>query len=285
MNALDQIAPSFLGYPVAESMGYRQVLETLRPRYRELLAEAEEFNAGPERTQDGQRQGVGLAGMWYRFGKSGSLPVEAQAELARDGRFVIYCSAPDYGQGTNTMLSQTAAEALGVDRAQIELVNADTARTPDSGIQGASRSTYFVGGAVLRAVETLRAAMNTVACEMLDCAPDGLALDGESIFCAEHPGRRISLATLAAEFERSGMPRKTAGVFDLSPHFPPETRPEYLPLFCTAAHAAQVEVDTRTGTVRVLRVAAGPTTWAGSSTRSMPAARWKGRWLWAWARP
>ena len=34
------------------------------------------------------RRGVGLAGMWYRFGKSGTLRIEAHAELAQDGHFV-----------------------------------------------------------------------------------------------------------------------------------------------------------------------------------------------------
>ena len=75
------------------------------------------------------RRGVGLAGMWYRFGKSGTLRVEAHAELARDGRFIIYCTAADYGQGMNTVVSQMAAEALGVPRARIEVVNGDTARS------------------------------------------------------------------------------------------------------------------------------------------------------------
>ena len=60
--------------------------------------------------------GVGLAGMWYRFGKSGSLRVETRAELARDGHFIIYCSAPDYGQGIATVMVQLAAEALGVSK-------------------------------------------------------------------------------------------------------------------------------------------------------------------------
>jgi len=55
---------------------------------------------------------VGLAGMWYRFGKSGTLRIEAHAELARDGRFIVYCTAADYGQGMNTVVSQMAAEAL-----------------------------------------------------------------------------------------------------------------------------------------------------------------------------
>jgi aldehyde oxidoreductase len=252
-NALNQGDISFLGYPLGESLGYRQVLEALRPHYQALLDEAQSFNAN--RTDD-QRQGVGLAGMWYRFGKSGSLRIEAHAELARDGHLIVYASAPDYGQGTNTMLVQIAAEALGASLDQVELVNADTALTPDSGIQGASRSTYFVGGAVHQAAHNLRAAIESVACELLDCPPGDVALDGQHVVARRDPGRAVSLAAVAAEFERVGLSRRLPGAFDLSVHFPEATRPDYLPIFCTAAQAALVEVNVRSGEVQVRRVVA-----------------------------
>ena len=248
-NALEDGSISFLGYPVAESMGYAEVLATIRPHYLTLLEGAAKFNG------DGVlRKGVGFAGMWYRFGKSGSLRVEAHAELAPDGHFVIYASAPDYGQGTNTMLSQLAAEMLKTSRDQIELINADTALTPDSGIQGASRSTYFVGGAVRQVAHNLRLAIDHTAAEILDCPPTDIAVEGENVVCTSAPSRVVSLASVAAEFDRMGMSRRIQGFFDLSPQFPDETRPEYVPLFCTAAQAAEVIVDLRTGSVEVTRV-------------------------------
>jgi aldehyde oxidoreductase len=273
-NAIDGNSISFLGYPVAESVGYGQILEAIRPRYQALLEEAAAFNAYS--TQDGSpqpcqpwsdpasyapgggrlRMGVGLAGMWYRFGKSGSLRVEAHAELATDGHFVVYCSAPDYGQGTNTMLSQLAAETIQTSRDRIELINADTALTPDSGIQGASRSTYFVGGAVCQAARNLRAAIDGTASEMLDCPPSDVTIAGGSVICTSVPSRSISLEAVALEFDRIGMPRRIPGLFDLSPHFPERTKPEYVPLFCTAAQVAEVVVNLCTGEVQVSRVVA-----------------------------
>jgi CO/xanthine dehydrogenase Mo-binding subunit/aerobic-type carbon monoxide dehydrogenase small subunit (CoxS/CutS family) len=261
-NAIRQSSISFLGYPVAESLGYRDVLDAIRPRYRAFQREVARFNAAAPADGRGVRKAVGLAGMWYRFGKSGSLRIEAHAELARDGRLVVYCSAPDYGQGTNTAMAQMAAEALGVPRERVAVVNADTARTPDSGIQGASRATYFVGGAVCQAVEALRREILGTAAEMLDCPPATLSLVGERVGCPD--GRRgrgdrersITLAEVAAEFDRIGKQRRVPGVFDLSPLFPEEARPEYVPLFVTGAHAAQLAVDLRTGEVAVERVVA-----------------------------
>ncbi|MFW6135324.1 MAG: molybdopterin-dependent oxidoreductase [Chloroflexota bacterium] len=254
-NAIHQSSISFLGYPVAESLGYREVLEAIRPRYRDFLEEAAAFNAASETRW--LRKGIGFSGMWYRFGKSGSLRVEAHAGLTEDGHLVVYCSAPDYGQGANTTMAQMAAETLGVPRDRVEVVNADTGHTPDSGIQGASRATYFVGGAVCRAAQRLRQEILATAAEMLDCPPSDLALHADRVAIPCSTGlSSVSLADVAAEFDRIGKSRRVPGVFDLSPLFPEESRPEYVPLFVTGAQVAEVIVDVRTGQVEVPRVAA-----------------------------
>jgi CO/xanthine dehydrogenase Mo-binding subunit len=200
--------------------------------------------------------GVGVAGMWYRFGKSGPLRVEAHAELAHDGHITIYCSAPDYGQGTNTMLSQMAAEALQLPRAQIEVINGDTALVPDSGIQGASRSTYFVGGAVNVVAKNLKQAIASVAAEMLDCPPSNIEFAEGKVVQINDSSKSLSLKEVGDEFDRMGLSRKMPGFFDISAHFPEESRPEYLHLFCTAAQVAQVLVDLCTGVVEVKRIVA-----------------------------
>jgi len=253
-NRLLNGEPSFLGYPVAESLGYLEVLSSLRPRYQELISEALTFN---KRQSDGTcSMGVGLAGMWYRFGKSGNLRIETHAELALDGHLVIYCSAPDYGQGISTIMVQLAAEAFGVPRQCIELVNADTALTPDSDIQGASRATYFIGSSVCNAAENLKREILSVAAEVLDYDPTGLTLGAGRVELRSVPSRWISLQVIAEEFNRLGKSRKVIGLFDLSPQFPAETRPEYIPLIITGAQLAQVLVDLQTGQVEVRRILA-----------------------------
>jgi aldehyde oxidoreductase len=253
-NRLEQDSVSFLGYPLAESLGYREVLEALRPHYADLQRQAADFNA--QQPADRLRMGVGLAGMWYRFGKSGSLRVETHAELAPDGHLVVYCSAPDYGQGINTVMMQLAAETFGVSREQIELVNADTALTPDSGIQGASRATYFIGNSVADAARNLKQEIISTAAEMLDEAPEVLALTPKGVVSMSDPAAFVSLLQVAREFEHLGKPRKVLGVFDLSPEFPEETRPEYVPLVITGAQLAQAVVDMETGLVEVRRMVA-----------------------------
>ncbi len=251
-NRLLQGGISFLGYPVGESLGFAQVLEALRPSYRRYQEEAQEANI----LSTPYRLGVGLAGMWYRFGKSGSLRVETQAELAGDGHFIIYCSAPDYGQGIGTVMLQLAAEALGVPRDSLELVNADTNLTPDSGIQGASRATYFTGSSVVNAAENLKLQIIATAAEMIDCDPSELSIQRMQVVDKSNPTHSVTLTSVAEEMDRLGKSRRATGIFDLSPQFPQETRPEYIPVLTTGAQVALVQVDMETGQVRVKRIAA-----------------------------
>lgn len=253
-NIIQQEENTFLGYPVAESLGYKEVLETLTPHYQKFQQETEQFNQ--EHHSSPQRKGVGMAGMWYRFGKSGSLRVEAHAELAPDGRFVIYCSVPDYGQGISTVMAQLGAHALGVPRDLVELVNADTGQTPDSGVQGASRATYWVGNAVSGAARTLRDNINGTVAELIDCDPAELVISGKEIVSSQQPDKRMALEAVASLFDELEKPRKVAEFFDPSHLFPPETRPRYTPHFVTGAHLAEVLVDTQTGQVQVTRFVA-----------------------------
>ncbi|MFN2225866.1 MAG: xanthine dehydrogenase family protein molybdopterin-binding subunit, partial [Anaerolineae bacterium] len=253
-NAIDDDTTTFLGYPPAETMGYRECLEAIRPHYGAALRRVQEANDAQRDTP--WRRGVGLAGMWYRFGKPGPITSPADAELGLDGRLTCYCSAPDYGQGTSTVMAQLAAQALGLPRDEVILVNADTALTPDSGIQGASRSTYWVGGAVTRAAALLKERILDTAAEMLNHHPDSLGLAPGAVVGPDGAG--VPLARVAAEMDRIGLERRVRGVFapGLGPEFTAETRPEYLPFFVSGAHLAEVEVNVETGQVRVLRVVA-----------------------------
>jgi CO/xanthine dehydrogenase Mo-binding subunit/aerobic-type carbon monoxide dehydrogenase small subunit (CoxS/CutS family) len=253
-NAIDDQTITFLGYPPAETMGYRQCLEAIQPYYQAALADAKAWNL--QHAGGSWRRGVGLAGMWYRFGKSGTITCEAHAELGRDGEITLFFAAPDYGQGTTTVMAQLAAEAIGLPRDHLRLVNADTALTPDSGIQGASRSTYWVGGAVARAAKALERQILHVAAETLDRPPASLTLIAQAVLAPD--GSSLPLADIAAEMDRIGQPRKVRGVFapDLGPGFSEDTRPEYLPFFVSGAHLAVVEVHMTTGFVRVLRIVA-----------------------------
>ena len=101
------------------------------------------------------------------------------------------------------------------------------------------------------AARALKREILGMAAELLDRAPASLAMrtTGDRARWASPAGE------IAAEFDRIGKSRRV-GLFDLTDRFPAETKPEYVPLFVTGAHVAEVEVDLRTGQTRVLRMAA-----------------------------
>ena len=250
-NALVEGDVTGLGYRSVETLDFRKVLEAIGPDYREMKRDAESFNADCALPL---RRGVGIAGMWYRFGKLGRPLSQAEIELGLDGRFTIYASSSDYGQGIETVFTQLAAEHLGVSRDVLRLVNADTARTLDGDVTGASRSTYWVGGAVADAARRLRSLILSTGALMLDRLPDRLSMNDEGV----HDERSaVTLTEVARRMEQDRVPRRIEGRQDLRAQFPDNERAEtYLPMFLTGVHVAQVEVDMETGLTRVLSVSA-----------------------------
>jgi CO/xanthine dehydrogenase Mo-binding subunit len=191
--------------------------------------------------------------MWYRYGKSGALSIETHAELAQDGHFVVYCSAPDYGQGTNTVMSQIAADTFGVARDSVEIINADTGRVPNSDIQGASRATFFVGGSVKTVATLLLESVFGIAAEILDTPVENLRVEADHVVATDNIIHAISLSEVAQEFDRIGKSRRVMGCFDISESLSVKPRPEYVPLVVTGTHVADVIVDMETGIVSVPR--------------------------------
>jgi len=107
------------------------------------------------------RKGIAFASFFHGAGFTGSgeehLASEVAAEATRDGRVRVMAASTEMGQGTNTIFSQIAGEALGIDQEQIEIVQPDTANVPNSGPTVASRTSMIVGKLVETAALEIRA--------------------------------------------------------------------------------------------------------------------------------
>ena len=103
------------------------------------------------------RRGVGVACMWYGIGNT-SLPNPSTMRmgLKPSGRVMLYNGAVDIGQGSNTVMIQIAADALGVAPSAIDFVMGDTDLTEDAGKTSASRQTFVSGKAAELAALALR---------------------------------------------------------------------------------------------------------------------------------
>jgi len=95
------------------------------------------------------RKGIGVATFLHGAGFTGSgerylASVVALQGLA-DGRVRVLVSSTEFGQGTNTVLSQIVAESLGISYEDVEIARPDTRNVPNSGPTVASRTAMVVG--------------------------------------------------------------------------------------------------------------------------------------------
>jgi len=107
-----------------------------------------------------KKRGIGFATFMHGAGFTGSGEVYLQsvvsAEATAEGKVRILAASTEIGQGTNTIFSQIASEALGLDFESIEIVQPDTGRVPNSGPTVASRTSMVVGKLVESAVLGLK---------------------------------------------------------------------------------------------------------------------------------
>ena len=109
---------------------------------------------------NGKKHGIGFATFMHGAGFTGSGEVYLQsvvsAEATAEGKVRVLAASTEIGQGTNTIFSQIAAEALGLDFESIEIVQPDTGLVPNSGPTVASRTSMVVGKLVESAVTGLK---------------------------------------------------------------------------------------------------------------------------------
>ncbi len=106
------------------------------------------------------KKGIGIATFLHGAGFTGSgeryLASVVGVEGRADGRVRVLVSSTEFGQGTKTVLSQIAAETLGLPYEDVELGVADTQQVPNSGPTVASRTVMVVGKLVQSAAQGLR---------------------------------------------------------------------------------------------------------------------------------
>jgi CO/xanthine dehydrogenase Mo-binding subunit len=209
-------------------------------------------------------RGIGVAAMIYTGGGSigsGFNYSGATLQMNADGTFHLLMGALDIGQGSNTVLTQMAAEIVGVDPESISLTTADTDTTfPCMGTFG-SRVTFCAGNAVTEAAHGLKKQILEIGAEMLEANIDDLEMKEKKVFVKGSPDRSLSYAEIgAASFYKKKKPLVAHGYYN-GPEVPPEFNPATYegypsPALVFGTHLAEVEVDPATGKVEVLNFVA-----------------------------
>ncbi len=251
-NALRVGSVTNTGQVLRQSVGLLECIEKVEAEMRRLGG-PNPFAPKPVPGAPHLVRAWGFAVGYKNTGLGGGAPDKAGAEveLRRDGTFQVRTSSAELGQGLPTVLQLIAAEELNQSPKRIDVLLMDTDLTPDGGPTTASRQTFVTGNAVRYAARALKELLTSELSERYDVPPEQIRfVEG----LAQINGHTLSLQQVAEEMLASGRPPVTSYTY-----WAPATRPlgeggDMHFAFSFAAQAAEVEVNTRTGEVRVLRM-------------------------------
>ncbi|MBO6900848.1 MAG: molybdopterin-dependent oxidoreductase [Rhizobiaceae bacterium] len=249
-NALRNGEPTVCGHVMESGVGIADCLEALQPHWKRACEDAEAHN----RRQGHIRRGVGVASCWYGCGNTGiPNPSTMKLGITADGKLVLHQGAVDIGQGSNTVIPQICAEALGLPLSAFTLVGADTAITPDAGKTSGSRQTYISGKAAEKSGRALRETILRFANVSSDAE---IGLEGRELVVRDGAASRtIDLGSLPADGD--GLVFRADESYD-PPTVPLDENGQGKPyaVYGWGAQIVELAVDTKLGTVDLIKITA-----------------------------
>lgn len=253
-NAFDGSRPAPTTGQEIDAVGLPETVEDVAEAVAELDVEDPEDPA--------KRRGVGVASMWYGCGKTGHHhPSSAFCEIHPDGTATVQSAVSEIGQGSDTALTQIAAETLGLRVEDVRFVN-DSTVAPEAGKTSASRQTYVSGNAIREAAED---ALSTVLAHAADLFAEKFGVDvgahelrvEDGTVTAPGVDDELPFEEVTRSCQHEGLLLTGTGTcrplfdFDLSTF---EGAP--YPTFSFATHGVVVEVDVETGVIDVETIVA-----------------------------
>lgn len=177
---------------------------------------------------------------------------QARLKLMDDGMVTLYTSTVEMGQGGHTTMAQITAETLGVPLSAIKIIGPDTAITPFDSTTSASRSTSMMGNAVIAACGLIKKKLFELGAPLLETPVDGLRTENGFVVAEE-----VSISFADILKRNNLVALEESGEYSTSLGIDPETgQGVATPHWHQGAGAAEVEVDTETGRITILRYSA-----------------------------
>ena len=228
-NALKPGQTRSTGAPIDQT-SFPELCDDIRPHFERAKKDAEAFNKKSGKT----KRGVGIACMSFGIAEAGDQASNI-VEINPDDTVTVYAAIADPGEGNDSMLSQLAAQVLGLPLEKIKLYTRDTDKTVGAGPSAGSRQTYMGGGALVNGLEKMAKAMKEAG------------------------------AKTYAGVKKAGKPVRYEGVKQIPGADRLDPKTGQSDSFDSQVHniqMAEVEVNTETGETRVLKmttaVDAGP---------------------------
>ena len=209
-----------------------------------------------------KKRGIGIA-ISFRGCSLGAEATDAAGAIVaiqRDGSILIFCGLAENGEGLKTVFTQIAAEELGVDIERINYMEIDTSVSPDSGPTVASRSTLLGGNAVKNAAHQLKETLTeTVAAEYeYKIKADNIIFRNENLYDKDKNQKIISFDEAVNLANQRGVFLSAYGWYKAPDISWDEEVGQGRPYFTYVygCQIAEVEVDTATGQIEVLKITA-----------------------------
>ncbi len=206
-----------------------------------------------------KKRGKGIACTIYQTHPPMPNVTSVFIEVAHDGAVRLQVGSCDIGQGSNTVLSQIVAEELGIPIEFVTIQTADTDHAPFCVGSYGTRITYVAGNAVRLAAQNTKEKLMAAASEILQTEPDKLQAKGGKVFVKDNPEKAVPVSDVCGySYFMRGV--AIAGSASFSPSvipMDPETGQGAASVaYIFGTQVAEVEVDTETGEIRVIKVTA-----------------------------
>ncbi len=243
-----------------KSCGFKDCLRTAAARsdYQAKQRHASAHRSDPEPI----KRGVGMASMLHVGGGAKIYPSDGCGTILKIDDFAhvtLLTGASEIGQGSETVLAQLVCEELGLPLSAVSVVNNDTDITPwDVGVH-ASRTTFIAGNSAIGAARKAKAKILAAAAGKSGHAAEALELRGGSVIDKQSGAPLFDLGKFIRSLHFSDKAELVMTSFYYEPpskHQDRQFKGDVSAAYAWATQVAEVEVDTQTGIVRLLRIVA-----------------------------
>ncbi len=206
------------------------------------------------------KKGIGIASMLHVGGGAKIYPSDGCGTILKlddFGHVTLITGASEIGQGSETVLAQLVCEELGLPISAVTVVNNDTDITPwDVGVH-ASRTTFIAGNSAIGAAKRAKDKIFAAAAPRFECTPDDLDLKGGHIVHRTTLEKLTDLPRFLRSLHFSEHAELVMTTFYYEPpsvHQDKGFKGDVSAAYAWATQVVEVEVDTATGVVHMLKV-------------------------------
>ena len=254
-QAAGEVTPQGMHF---KSCGFQDCLSTAAERSEYQV----KHRANQAKWNDGNpiKRGVGMASMLHVGGGAKIYPSDGCGTILKIDDFAhvtLMTGASEIGQGSETVLAQLVCEELGLPLSAVSVVNNDTDITPwDVGVH-ASRTTFIAGNSAIGAARKAKGKILSAAAGKIGQPAESLDLHGGFVIERDSGKKFIELSKLLRSLhfsERAELVMTTFYYEPPSKHQDREFKGDVSAAYAWATQVAEVEVDTQTGIVRLLKI-------------------------------